>query len=140
MGKNKNNQAKEYFSYKNDDEDLVELGDFLRDVMPYKVVREWYVIFEKMTGKYLGFQKTFNGNLKYIPRNPDLILVDKKTNKIVLVIEIDGSIHEVHFAETEDRNKLYEDAGLPLLVVNTREIITTLDDIVYRKVNERLGL
>ena len=49
--KAKNNQAKSYFSYKNDDVELVELGQFLRETTKYRVEREWYIIFNQNTGE-----------------------------------------------------------------------------------------
>jgi len=45
MKKAKNNQGKEFFSYKNDDVELVEISQFLRDTTKWRVEREWYVFF-----------------------------------------------------------------------------------------------
>lgn len=136
MALKKYNQAKSFFSYKNDEIDLVELGQFIRDTTKYRVEREWYIIFDRMTGKYLGYSKTFNGNVHRHPRNPDLILIDKKTNKLVLVIEIDGEVHDVHFRDTEDRNDEYEFAGVPLLPIRTIEVETTIYDLVTKRMEE----
>lgn len=138
MGKAKNNQAKSFFSYKNDDVELVDIGQFLRDTTNYRVEREWYILFNKMTGEYVSYQETFNGNIKYKPRNPDLILIDKNTNKIVLIIEIDGGVHDKKFADTEERNEEYVMARLPLLTINKLEIETTIFDLVDKKVREYL--
>ena len=146
MSKAKNNQAKSFFSYKNDDVELVDIGQFLRETTKYRVEREWYILFDKMTGKYIGYQETLNldkildqnGNIKYKPRNPDLILINKKTKKIVLIIEIDGSVHDKKFADTEQRNEEYFLAGLPLLTINKLEIETTIFDLVDKKVREYL--
>ena len=138
MSKAKNNQAKSFFSYKNDDVELVDIGQFLRETTDYMVEREWYVLFDKMTGEYMGYQETFNGNLKYKPRNPDLILIDKKTKKIKLIVEIDGGVHDKKFANTEQRNEEYFLAGLPLLVISKLEIETTIFDLVDRKIREYL--
>jgi very-short-patch-repair endonuclease len=138
MSKAKNNQAKSFFSYKNDDVELVDIGQFLRETTDYRVEREWYVLFDKMTGEYMGYQETFNGNLKYKPRNPDLILIDKKTKKIKLIVEIDGGVHDKKFANTEQRNEEYFLAGLPLLVISKLEIETTIFDLVDRKIREYL--
>ena len=138
MGKAKNNQAKSFFSYKNDDVELVDIGQFLRETTDYRVEREWYILFDKMTGEYMGYQETFNGNLKYKPRNPDLILIDKKTKKIILIVEIDGGVHDKKFANTEQRNEEYFLSGLPLLVISKLEIETTIFDLVDRKIREYL--
>ena len=53
LGKAKNNQAKSFFSYKNDDVELVDIGQFLRETTNYRVEREWYILFNKMTGEYM---------------------------------------------------------------------------------------
>ena len=138
MSKAKNNQAKSFFSYKNDDVELVDIGQFLRETTDYRVEREWYILFDKMTGEYMGYQETFNGNLKYKPRNPDLILIDKKTKKIKLIVEIDGGVHDKKFANTEQRNEEYIMARLPLLVISKLEIETTIFDLVDKKIREYL--
>ncbi len=139
MTKLKNNQSISYFSYKNDDRELVELGQFLRETMDYKVEREWYIVFNKNTGEYIGFTEKAISNVGYKIRNPDLMLIDKKTNKLVLVIEIDGDVHTVHFADTEQRNEEYFLAGVPLLVIDKDAIKTTLIDYVNKEVRKRLG-
>ena len=50
MGKAKNNQAKSFFSYKNDDVELVDIGQFLRETTDYRVDPEGYILFNKKTG------------------------------------------------------------------------------------------
>lgn len=136
MIKAKNNQAQSHFSYKNDDVELVEVSQFLRDTTPYKVEREWYIFFNKMTGEYLGYKDNVPNYCINKIRNPDILLIDKKTNKLLLVIEIDGGIHERKFFETENRNQDYFLAGLPLLVISKLDIETTIFDLVNRKVGE----
>ena len=136
--KAKNNQAKEHFSYKNDDVELVTLGQFLRDVTEYRVEREWYIIFDNMTGKYLGYTETFSGNIKHHPRNPDLIIIDKKTKELKLVIEIDGAVHDKRLFSTQQRNEEYDDAGIQLLTISKLEIETNIYDLVYKKLHEVL--
>lgn len=135
----KHNNAKNHFSYKNDTPTLVELGQFLRDTTPYRVEREWYVMFGKESGNYIGFSKTFNGNPFYKPRNPDLILIDKKTNQLILVIEVDGEIHRVKEMDTEERNEDYANANIKMLIVNTWELKhTSIYDYVTQKLSEIL--
>jgi hypothetical protein len=136
----KDNQAKSLFSFKNDDRELVELGQFIRATTEFRVEREWYIVFNKMTGEYVGFTSNALANPIYKIRNPDLILIDKNTSKIVLIIEVDGSVHDVHFADTEQRNEEYFMAGLPLLVINKLEVDTTLIDFVNKKLRKRLGI
>lgn len=134
--KKKNNQVKAFFSFKNDDFDLVELGQFIRDTTDYKVVREWYIIFAKDSGMCLGINKTFNGDPRWTARNPDLVLIDKKTKVLKLIIELDGDIHRVKEVDTEERNAQYEKAEIPLLVINKWQMNTSIYDYVNKKLEE----
>jgi hypothetical protein len=135
----KNNQAKSFFSYKNDETELTDIGQFLRDTTNYGVGVEWYVFFDRMTGEYVKYVKAVMENTKYKIRNPDLILFNKETKKLVMVIEIDGSVHDVHFLDTQNRNEEYFYAGIPLITVTKSEIDTTIFDYITRKLDERLG-
>lgn len=133
----KNNQSKQYFSYKNDDNELVELGQFIRDTTNYKVVREWFLVFEN--GKYIGYQKWIAENPRYVIKNPDLMLLNKKTGELKMIIEVDGDVHRVKEMDTEQRNELYKNSGLPLLVINKWQIDTNIFDYVNKKLEE-MGL
>ena len=142
MKKAKNNQAESHFSYKNDDVDLTEVGQFLRDTFKYRVEREWFIVFDKRKDHQFQnavYCETIPNRAKWDFKNPDLILIDKKTNKLILVIEIDGSVHDKKFLETEQRNEKYFMAGIPLLVINKLEITTTIFDLIYKKVSEIIG-
>lgn len=139
MTKAKHNQAKSHFSYKNDDMDLVELGQFLRDTTGYRVEREWYVAFDKTTGDYIGFSKTVPNDFKYKVRNPDLMLITNE-GKLALIIELDGEIHNIHFLDTEHRNEIYFLAGVPFITLDKAEIKTNIFDLVTQKVGEKLGI
>ena len=136
MNRLKNNQPKSFFSFKNDTTDLVELGQFLRDTTKYRVEREWYVVFDKKSGKYMGYTKTVPNNVTIKVRNPDIILIDKKTKKLVLVIEVDGDIHRVKYTDTLERNFDYEFAKVPLLVIDLLEVDKNIFDFVTRKIQE----
>jgi len=128
-----------YFAYKNDDVELVELGQFLRETTNYRVEREWHIIFERMTRRFVGYNKTVSDNPRYRSRNPDLILIDKKSGKLLLVIEIDGGVHDAKIIDTCERDDDYEIAKVPLLVISKLEIDTTIFDYVSRNIQERLG-
>jgi len=136
----KNNQAKSLFSYKNDDIELTDIGQFLRDTTKYGVGVEWYVLFDKMTGEYVTYTKVVMENTKhkYKIRNPDLVLINKETKKLVMVIEIDGSIHDKHFLDTEQRNEEYYLAGVPLIVISKLEVETNIFDYITQQLNARI--
>ena len=71
-------------------------------------------------------------------RNPDLILIDKETKKLKLVIEIDGGVHDTKWLDTQKRNEEYFIAGIPLLVIDKSEVETNLFDLVNKKVREHI--
>ena len=128
------------WGFKNDTRELVEVCQFLRETMPnIRVEREWYVLFDRDTGKYVGFTRNPLEDTKYKVRNPDIMIISKKNKGLLLCVEIDGSIHDVKVDETNERNEQYEDADIPLLPINKLEIETTLIDLVNRKVRDYMG-
>lgn len=133
----KNNQAKRHFSYKNDTMNLVELGQFLRETIDYRVEREWQILLDRNNGSFIGCYKQTVKSPLYKMRNPDLALIDKKTNKLILVIELDGDIHRVKEMDTEQRNDDYKKAGIPMIIINQWEIDTTIFDCVTKELNQR---
>ncbi len=135
----KHNQAKSFFSYKNDDVTLVEVAQFIRDTKNYRVEREWYIIFDKFTGEYIGYTDHALESPNYKMRNPDIIMIDKKTGKLMLVLEIDGSIHISKFCDTEERNEDYLFANIPFTAISDLEITTSIFDVVDKRIDERLG-
>lgn len=139
MTKAKNNQAKYHFSYKNDDVDLVEIGQFIRDTTEFRVEREWYVAFDKWSGSFMGYSETIPNGFVNKPRNPDLMLIDKKTNKIKLILELDGEIHKIKFLDTQERNQDYFLAGIPLMIIDKDEIETDIFTLVHKKIGDYFG-
>ena len=93
----------------------------------------------KSNKTYMSYSKNIPMEFANKIRNPDLILIDKKTNKLILVIEIDGGIHDKKFFDTEKRNEEYFFAGVPLLIISKLDIETTIFDLVYKKVSEKLN-
>jgi len=96
------------FGYKNDDIELSELGQFIREAFDgIEVLIEWYVIYDDEKG-FLGILKTIPNNFQYRMKNPDIIIRDKNTKEVLLCYELDGSIHDVDLTKTWERNKLYD--------------------------------
>ena len=56
-------------------------------------------------------------------RTPDIVVVDEE-GKVWFVIEQDGRIHDSKkvAGKDEERNRHYADAGIPCIVLNTRDI------------------
>jgi len=136
----KNKQTKAFFSFKNDDVDLVELGQFLRDTTGFRVEREWHIVFDKRPDHQFHnavYCKTIEKG--WHSRNPDLMLIDKKSGKLILVIELDGDIHRIDEIATNNRNAEYEKAGIDMLVIKKWEIETSIFDYISHRLEERLG-
>lgn len=122
------------FTFKNDEVELTELGQFIRDTFPNVIVRvEWYMIYGKTTRKYMGYKKTIPNNYPHGFRNPDIMIIDKKTKKLITCLELDGGIHtKTIFSDTKERNDLYEELKVPLIVITKAEIDKSIFDDVYK--------
>lgn len=127
-------------TFKNDEVELVELGQFIRDVFPKVIVNvEWYIIYDKVSEKYLGYRRTIPHNYPHSFKWPDIMIINKKTKKIITCLELDGGIHtKTMFSSTEERDKLYKDIKIPLIVITKLEIETTVFDMVYKKIEKIL--
>jgi len=122
------------FTYKNDEVELVELGQFIRDVFPkYKVEVEWYVLYDKITREYMGYRKTIPIDYRYGFRNPDIMIIDKKSKKLLTCIELDGGIHtKTIFSDTKERNDLYEELKVPLIIITKAGIDKSVFDDIHK--------
>ena len=80
--------------------------------------REWYVGFDKETGTVRAITESVRyserGRFKW--RNPDLLYLHKLRG--LIIIEIDGSIHDKKTDKTARRNKQYESGHIKLIVIN----------------------
>ena len=111
----KNNQAKRVFSKEiKGDEKLIHDVQFWLIRKGFKPYIEHWLVFDAVTDRYMGFNKSFSvQQLKGMNvRHPDLFIPELK-----LVIEIDGNeknnIHEFKVTNTEKRNNTF---GQPLSV------------------------
>jgi len=131
----KHNQAQRKFSYKNDTDDLVALGQFLRDAFGknLRVEREWFVFYENE--KLVGTGKTVPVGCRYRIKTPDLMLFNDITGKLICCVELDGKVHDtVAFGDTLDRNELYEKLGIPLIVLSKSTMEVSMYDDCHSKV------
>lgn len=135
----KNNQAKQHFSYKNDEQELVDLCQFIREVFPdITVEREWCIFYDR-DENYLGFGKTMNEGRITRFRTPDVMII--KDKKLVGCLELDGKVHdEAGFGDTIERNELYARLKIPLKVITKSQISISIFDDAYKKVSELLGV
>jgi very-short-patch-repair endonuclease len=61
-----------------------------------------------------------NISRKFRWKNPDLICVHNKFG--IIVIEVDGAVHDRKVQKTLDRNELYISSGIKLIVLNIADI------------------
>lgn len=131
-----------YFAYKNDEPELVELGQFLRDVFRVCVKREWFILFDKETDQYIRMQNKEPTDRKYKYRCPDLAIFHighKKsknviTDKPLLCHEVDGTIHKLRMSETMDRNEQYKRAKIELTVTDKLSMSGSIFNDAYEKI------
>lgn len=123
------------YTQKNDLPELTEIGQFLRDSFPDILVRiEWAILYNG-NDEYKGYSKVVYDDSEYQFRTPDIMLINKKTRKLLGCIEIDGSIHDVHMDDTEQRNKVYKDLGINLKIVDKGLLKiekTSIFDVTYK--------
>jgi len=136
----KHNQAKRKYSYKNDEIDLVDICQFIRDTFPqYKVKREWYIFWgHDNKAKSVSLRVPIDNIYRY--RHPDIMMFEDK--KLILAYEIDGAYHNIDVEGTLLRNQEYRAAGVPLLISNTEDNkIKKVDiyDDIYKKINDFLS-
>lgn len=128
------------FTYKNDEVELTELGQFIRDVFPGYIVNvDWFVVYERISETYIGYRETISENYFNPCKRPDIMIIDKKTKNIITLMELDGGVHtKTMFSDTEDRNKLYKKLQLPCIVITKAEIETSVYDKVHKELSKVL--
>ena len=114
---------------KTDDGDLIDVVNELvneHGIPRNRIRRDWFITIHRDTGKadkitaFLSKEETKNR----IVHNPDIIVLDYEEKKILLIIELDGSIHDTPSGQkkTRKRNEAYNDAGLQYCVLNKAEM------------------
>lgn len=83
---------------------------------------EWYLLFDKENERLYKWTDvvTKEEAKKYIVKNPDLMLWYKTCG--LVIIEVDGAVHDRKVGKTVERNRLYRDAGVKLIVVNLADV------------------
>jgi hypothetical protein len=101
---------------------LIKIAKYIKDRWHLQFKREWYVGFDRETGGVRRIVESVNrseaSSFKW--RNPDLLHIHKSVG--LIIIEIDGSIHDKKTDETERRNKQYVEGYCKLIVINLKDI------------------
>ena len=105
----------------NDTSILISLKTFLRQEFLLEFKREWYYGFHDegylcRISKDVGVKES----RRFRWKNPDLHCIDRDFGTII--IELDGAVHDVKVEKTNERNKLFMDAGIKLIVLNIADI------------------
>lgn len=127
MTSNKNNQMRNRMisQYpKTDREKLAGLERFIHKEYPeWEVFLEPYFLFSKGEDEFIHAwpnyvtEEQIAGN--YNINHPDLYLINDQK---VLVMELDGPIHDIKTEKTDKRNKRYELNNIPYIVINESEL------------------
>jgi hypothetical protein len=121
-------------------EQLVGIKTFLKDRFHMEFKREWYVGFDKEYGYLcrIAEQVGRKEQQRFRWKNPDLLCLDRKYG--LIIVELDGSIHDRKVAKTEERNELFRGAGIKLIVLNIADIRESGQTILERLECEMLKL
>lgn len=125
---------------KSDEEELIDLGQHLREAFDtIKVQREWYIVWAP-DGSFLRVQEQLPVGCKF--RHPDIMVFEKlegnRIGKLLCCIEVDGAVHDVKILETDKRNAEYAKAKIPLLVCTKSKSGTNIYADTYNYVRDIL--
>lgn len=102
--------------------------------------REWYVGFGKDDGNLYRISEQVGRKEveRFKWKNPDLLCVDR--NYGIIIVELDGAVHDRKVKATQERNKLFRNAGIKLIVLNVADIKELGETIEERLECEMLRL
>ena len=97
---------------------------------------EWYLLFDKEKEKLHKWTDSVTKEEAklYIVKNPDIMMWYKTCG--LVIIDIDGAVHDRKVAKTVERNRLYREAGIKLIVVNLadlKELCMSLEDYLDKE-------
>ena len=121
-------------------EQLIYLKRFLKERFHMDFKREWYVGFDKEYGYLCRISESVGRKElpKFKWKNPDLLCHDKQHG--IIIIELDGAIHDRKVRKTEERNALFRGGGIKLVVLNIADIKECNETIVERLECEMLNI
>tara|TARA_R110000823_G_scaffold273281_1_gene392337 strand:- start:429 stop:869 length:441 start_codon:yes stop_codon:yes gene_type:complete len=106
----------------NDTTILISLKTFLRQEFLLEFKREWYVGFDKEYGNLCRIAESIGKAelQRFKWKNPDLLCVSNEFG--IIIVELDGAIHDRKVQKTVERNVLFRGAGIKLIVLNIADI------------------
>ena len=102
--------------------------------------REWYVGFDREYGNLYRISESVGKQEleKFRWKNPDLLCIDRQYG--VIIVELDGAIHDRKVQKTIERNELFRGAGIKLIVLNIADIKECQETIIGKLEFEMLEL
>jgi len=102
--------------------------------------REWYVGFDKEYGFICRISEQVSKKEleRFRWKNPDLLCIHRKHG--LVIVELDGAIHDRKVAKTQERNELFRNGGIKLIVLNISDIKEVGDTIINRLERDMLEL
>jgi len=105
-------------SGQSDTAQLIQINSYLKKRWHLDFKREWYVGFD-LNDRIVSIVNTVPKGTKYKWKNPDLLYMGKHG---MIIIEVDGKVHDRKMLDTWKRNALYLSNGIKLIVLNISEI------------------
>lgn len=126
----------------NDTTILVALKRFIREEFNLEFKREWYVGFDKEYGNVCRISESVGKQelSRFKWKNPDLMCVSNQFG--VIIIELDGAVHDRKISKTIERNVLFRGAGIKLIVLNIadiKEFGETIEGHLAQELNKIVG-
>jgi len=102
--------------------------------------REWYVGFDKEYGNLYRISESVGKQelSEFKWKNPDLLCFDNQHG--IIIVELDGAIHDRKVQKTIERNELFRGAGIKLVVLNIADIKEVGETIIGRLESDMMDL
>lgn len=126
----------------NDTTILISLKTFLRQEFQLEFKREWYVGFDREYGNLCRIAESIGKAelQRFKWKNPDLLCVSNEFG--IIIVELDGAVHDRKVQKTVERNVLFRGAGIKLIVLNIadiKEFGETLKDHLSQEMKKIVG-
>ena len=102
--------------------------------------REWYVGFDREYGNLYRISESVGKQEleQFKWKNPDLLCVHNEYG--IIIVELDGAIHDRKVQKTIERNELFRGAGIKLVVLNIADIKEVGETIIERLESDMMDL
>lgn len=119
---------------------LIMLKQFLKQRFHMDFKREWYVGFDREYGNLYRISESVGKQelSKFKWKNPDLICIHNEYG--IIIVELDGAVHDRKVQKTIERNELFRGAGIKLVVLNIADIKEVGETIIERLESDMMDL